>query len=167
MLLTAGCGFIGNNNLAQQYDASDGTSVDVGNIQVRNAILFTTNDKRASLSMTVLNEGAANATATFQYPTATGTKTKEVTVPGESQVRLGTQGGDDQLILTGITHKPGSLLKVYVQAGSASGKNLQVPILNGALGEYKTLLPSPVQATPTSTSSATPLPQATNGSGNN
>lgn len=167
MVLTAGCNFISPQSTTEQYDASDGFSTNVGSLDVRNAIVFTEDSgETASLSITLINTASSDKTVRFQYEGLDGKETETVDVPGNSEVRRGTQGGDDQLILANIDKKPGALLKVFIQYGSQTGKSLQVPVLNGALSEYATLLPSPtVSGAPTGAStdgaSATPIPEDT------
>jgi hypothetical protein len=53
-----------------------------------------------------------------------------------------------QLIFNAIDEQPGALLTVFVQYGTVSGKNVQLPVLDGSESAYRTLLPSP---TPTPT----------------
>lgn len=166
MVLAAGCNFISPQTTTEKYDASDGFSTNVGSLDVRNAIVFTDDSgETASLSLTLINNSSSDKDVRFQYKGLDGQQTAEVEVPANSEVRRGTQGGDQQLILTDIDKKPGSLLKVFIQFGSQTGKNLDVPVLNGAFKEYSTLVPSPTTsgeatdgATPVPTDDVTPQP---------
>jgi hypothetical protein len=159
MVLTAGCNFISPQTTTEHYDASDGFSTNVGSIELRNAMVFTDNGDDASLSVTVINTSSAEKNVKFQYESLGSTDTATIAVPAKSQVSRGTQDGDPQTILTGIGKQPGTLLKVYVQSGSASGKSFKIPVLDGSLKEYATLLPSPVPtSTVEPTDSATPTP---------
>lgn len=163
VLTAAGCNFISPQATTKQYDASDGTSVNVGDIQVRNAIALTASEGdggTASLSMVVLNTSDEAAEVSFEYPTTDGKKTQTVDVDGSSQVSLGTEPGQDQFLMESLDSDPGALVTIFVQHGTETGKSFVVPVLTGALGEYATLLPSPTpsgEATP----SSTPLPEAT------
>ncbi|GAA4673034.1 hypothetical protein [Frondihabitans cladoniiphilus] len=156
MVLTAGCNFISPQTTTEHYEASDGTSIDVGKIEVRNAMVFTDDSgETASLSVTVLNTGDSTASVGFQYTSSVaGDTTETVSVPANGQTRRGTQGGDKQIILSDIDKKPGTLLKVFIQSGDTTGKTLSIPVLDGSFSQYKTLLPSP---SPISTPTATPL----------
>jgi len=160
VLVAAGCNFISPQATLKQYDASDGTSVNVGDIAVRNAIALTEDGTEASLSMVILNTGGDSVDVSFQYPTEAGQQTETVTVEGDSEVRRGTTEGDDQLLMSDLDVTIGQLLPVYVQYGDETGKTLQVPVLNGDLPEYSTLLPSPATSDEPGTDS-TPLPQST------
>ena len=159
MVLTAGCNFISPQTTTESYDASDGTSITVGNIDVRNAIVFTGDSgETASLSVTVLNSGDSAATVNFQYDSSVqGQTTESVEVPADGTVSRGTQDGDPQIILHDIDKPAGSLVNIFIQSGSSTGKSLKVPVLDGSFKQYATLLPSPTPAG-TATDSATPTP---------
>ncbi|ROQ37553.1 hypothetical protein EDF46_3012 [Frondihabitans sp. PhB188] len=159
MVLTAGCNFISPQATTEHYDASDGVSINVGDVEVRNAIVFTDNGDEASLSVTLLNEGSSDANVKIQYESLGSPKTVSVDVPAGETVSRGTQGGDEQILMNGIGEQAGSLLKVYIQYGSSTGKDLKVPVLDGSFAEYATLLPSPVATNDVvPTDSATPTP---------
>jgi len=161
MVLTAGCNFISPQTTTEHYDASDGISVDVGSIQVRNAMVFTDNGDAASLSVTLLNTSSTPRTVAIQYDSFGTPKTTTIVVPADGQTRRGTTGGDQQALLNGIGKQPGSLLKVFVQYGNTTGKSINVPVLDGSLAEYATLLPSPSSTStrvPKPSDAATPTP---------
>ena len=163
VLTAAGCNFISPQATTKQYDASDGTSVNVGDIQVRNAIALTASEGdggTASLSMVVLNTSDEAAEVSFEYPTTSGKETQTVEVDGSSQVSLGTEPGQEQFLMESLDSDPGALVTIFVQYGTETGKSFVVPVLTGALGEYATLLPSPTPSTE-ATPSSTPLPEAT------
>lgn len=144
MVLTAGCNFISPQTTTEHYDASDGFSTNVGSVELRNAMVFTDNGDEASLSVTVLNTSDTARTVKFQYDSFGSSKTVTIPVAANGETRRGTTGGDQQALLSGIGKQPGSLLKVYVQYGNAQGKSFNVPVLDGSLKQYATLLPSPV-----------------------
>jgi hypothetical protein len=71
-----------------------------------------------------------------------------VEVPARSSVDVGF-GENGQLFLPGIDTPPGGLLPVYFQYGDEQGRQVRVPVLDGALyPDYADLLPTP---TPTPT----------------
>lgn len=144
MVLTAGCNFISPQTTTEQYDASDGFSTNVGKVEIRNALVFTDNGDEASLSVTVLNTSSSDATVKFQYKSLGSDKTVSIPVPANGETRRGTTGGDEQALLNGIGRQPGTLITLFVQYGSQTGKSFKVPVLDGSLPEYATLLPSPV-----------------------
>jgi hypothetical protein len=144
MVLTAGCNFISPQTTTEHYDASDGFSTNVGSIELRNAMVFTENGDDASLSVTVINTSSTAKNVKFQYESLGSDTTATIPVAANSQTQRGTRGGDRQTILSGIGKQPGTLLKVYVQYGNATGKSFKIPVLDGSLKQYATLLPSPV-----------------------
>ncbi|RKR75357.1 hypothetical protein [Frondihabitans australicus] len=161
--LTAGCNFISPQTTTEQYDASDGFSTNVGSLDVRNAIVFTDDaGKLASLSVTLINNSSSAKNVVFQYDAKGGVKkTVDVVVPADGTISRGTSESDPQLLLTNAKAKPGALLKVFIQYGNQSGKNLDVPVLNGAFKEYATLQPTPTTTTvPTAPSTISPTDSA-------
>jgi hypothetical protein len=160
--LVAGCNFISPQRTTKIYDASDGTSITVGDVKVRNAIALTDGGSEASLVMSVINDSDDAVEVSFQYETSAGDETQTVEVDARSQVDRGTSTDDDQFVMSDLDVTPGQLLPVFIQYGTETGKTLQVPVLTGDLPEYATLLPTP---TPTGTTvepgeSSTPLPES-------
>lgn len=158
MVLTAGCNFISPQTTTEHYDASDGFSTTVGDVELRNAIVFTDNGDSASLSVTLLNTSDTAQKVNFQYSSLGSTETTSVEVPASTSISRGTQDGDPQILLSGIGKQPGTLMKIFIQAGSKTGKNFNIPVLDGSFPQYATLLPSP---TPSSLPSILPVPYST------
>ncbi len=154
----AGCSFVnGDILLPRQYDPSDGVGAEVGELDVRNALLVTEEGDRASLIVSVANTTAESQPLTVQYETASGGRTSiDLTVPSQSTVTYG-YGDSDQIVLDEIDVTPGALFPVYFQSGSAEGAQVPVPVLDTSLAEYSTLAPSP-SPTPSPTASPVPAP---------
>jgi len=170
LLVSAGCNFISPQATTKQYDASDGRSLTIGDLAVRNAIALTDDGTEASLVMTLINSGGDDISVTVQYPTADGDdQTQVVEVPASSEVRRGTQPDQPQLVMSDVDLTPGQLVEVFFQYGTETGDTLGVPVLTGALPEYSTLLPTPVQSGSTeapsgeSTGESTTLPSPEDG----
>ncbi|WP_157887493.1 hypothetical protein [Frondihabitans sp. PAMC 28766] len=159
MVLTAGCNFITPQDTTSITTTEAGVSSEVGSLDIRNAIVFTDDSgETASLSITLINNSSTSRDVNFQYESTSGKQTASVTVPGNTLVRRGTQNGDEQIILTNLEAKPGALAKIFVQYGSATGKSIKVPVLNGSFKMYATLQPSPtVSSTPTDGASTIPF----------
>ncbi len=156
-----GCSFTnGNIILPRKYDPSDGVSAEVGDLDVRNAMLVTEEGERASLVVSVVNPTAETQPLTVQYEAASGGRTTvDLTVPGQSTVTYGF-GESDQIVLEGIDTTPGALFPVYFQSGTAEGSQVPLPVLDTTLAEYRTLAPSP-SPTPEPSPSASPVPAPT------
>ncbi|MFF2053205.1 hypothetical protein ACFVU2_16505 [Leifsonia sp. NPDC058194] len=163
---TAGCGLIAPQATTKHYDASDGVSGSVGTIDVRNAILVTdaSGGTVGSLVVTLVNTGS-----TAQKVAVTGgDKSGEaayVTVDAGQTKKVGTdpESTSGNVFFTPFSALPGSLYPVYFQYGDQTGVQLQVPVLDGGLTEYKDLVPPTALPTPTPTPaiSETPVPTET------
>lgn len=141
---TAGCGFIAPQATTKHYDASDGVSGTVGQIDVRNALIVTsdTSNKTGNLVVTLVNNDSTSHDVTISAGDQNDAK---VTVkPGEVKQVGATPHKDSasNVFLTNFTAQPGSLYPVYFQYGDETGVQLKVPVLDGGLEEYKDLVPS-------------------------
>lgn len=140
-LLATGCTFLTPQATMNQYDPGDGTSVTVGDVLVRNAILFSGDGETASLLAVFVNRGNSNATVKLQYENARGVKVDEtVQVNANTTKTIGDNKGE-KLILENVDAPLGSLVNIYVQIGSETGEVFGVPVLGGNLPEYRSLLP--------------------------
>jgi hypothetical protein len=158
----AGCSFTnGNQILPRKYDPSDGVGADVGELDVRNALVITESGDRGNLVVSVINptEDAQPLSVQYESARAGGRSTVDVSIPAQATVTFG-YGDSDQLVLEGIDATPGGLFPVYFQSGSSEGADLQVPVLDTALAEYEGLTPSPIP-TPVRTPTASPVPAPT------
>ncbi|WIB63251.1 MULTISPECIES: hypothetical protein [unclassified Curtobacterium] len=159
---TAGCEFLTEAGTTKGYNASDGVSTSVGAVDVRNALLLTKNGKRARLVASLVNNADSKRTVTIEPKDHAG-QSVTVVIPGNSSVDLGsTSPTAQEVVFPKLDSKAGSLARVYFTYSGASGKSISVPVLNGAMEEYRTLLPTPQQSqtptlTPTPTSTATPV----------
>ena len=140
-LLTTACTFLTPQATLDKYDPSDGTSVTVGDVMVQNAILLSNDGETASLLAVIVNRGSSSANVKLQYETASGAKVDEsVLVDANSTKSIGDNRGDD-LILENLDAPLGSLFDLYVQVGNDTGDVFGVPVLDGSLPEYRSLLP--------------------------
>lgn len=148
---TSGCNLFAPQATTIQYDPSDGVGGDVGQVDVRNALLISTDGENANLVATLVNRGDSSYPVLVQYDGADGRVSEEVTVPAKGRVQLGADGGPS-VTLHDVDAQPGSLFPVFFQYGEETGTELLVPVLENNLSEYSTLTPSPK---PT----VTPLPE--------
>jgi hypothetical protein len=143
------------------YDASDGQSVTVGDIKVRNAMAISKDGVDVSLVMVVVNGGTSTEVVTFAYgfdesssTTNAAASQKSVTVTVEAGQSISFGAGEDggQLLLTDANAELGALMPLFVQYGDETGKIVRIPVLDNSLPGYEDLLP---------TTPATPKPDAT------
>jgi hypothetical protein len=163
---TAGCGFITPQTTQKHYDASDGVSGNVGDINVRNALIISGTGNVGNLVTTIVNNGSRAARVEVQRSSGGSAKNEFVIIPAGTTKKIGEKGGS-LVILKGMDSRPGSLYPLYFQYGSHTGLRLLVPVLNGQLPEYSHLLPVEVipvpkpRPTPLPGETATPTPTAT------
>jgi hypothetical protein len=157
---TTGCTFLAPQATLIKYNPSDGVQLNVGKLQVRNAFAISPKNTDATLVGVFINSGSTEMNLNIQYTSHTGGADKSVTIHENlkaGQVISFGNPGVKQVVLRGADAKAGALLSIFLQYGSVSGKNLQIPVLNGSQAAYKADDPSPL---PTHTSTATPTPTA-------
>ena len=159
---TAGCEFMTEAGTTKGYNASDGVSTSVGAVDVRNALILTRNGGRARLVASLVNTADSGRRVTIE-PKDHSSQSVTVVVPANSSVDLGSTAVDaPEVVFPHLDSKAGSLAPIYFTYSGASGKSIKVPVLNGAMEEYSTLLPTaPSSSTrtiaPTPTGTATPV----------
>ena len=138
---TAGCTFITPQATLEKYDPGDGVGIDVGDVQVRNAVAVANEDGDAiSLILHIVNSGSRSANIDLQYQ-SDGEKTT-VTKPVDAHEVLSFGNTDeDQLVITNPGVEPGALFPVYVQYGDHEGSQMLVPVLAPDTNGYEGLAP--------------------------
>ncbi|MFF1878364.1 hypothetical protein [Leifsonia sp. NPDC058230] len=141
---TTGCGLFAPQATTKHYDASDGVSGNVGQIDVRNAIIITdgADGEVGNLVVTLVNNDSKSHRLSIKAGDNT-TSTAAVTVqPGQVKlVGQNPKAASGNVFLPDFSAQPGSLYKVYFQYGDETGLQLQVPVLDGQLPEYSALVP--------------------------
>ncbi len=128
----------------EHYDASDGVSADVGDLDLRNILVVSDDGETGNLIMTVVNNGTDDVRLGVQYGDGAG----EAQIEIESGATV-TFGADDvegidvvePLLLEDMNAEVGGLLPMYLQYGDAEGDEKQVPVLDSSLPEYADLAP--------------------------
>lgn len=152
----AGCNFLSPQRTQTIYDASDGVSATVGDIELRNALILVDGDEPVAdtgrLLVAVVNHSGEAGTINV---TTQGVSTViEVTAePGLTPIGYGDGA---EVVLSGTELAPGGSLEVTFTGGAGASDTVRVPILDGTLAEYSTLVPT-TAATP----SLLPVPAAT------
>ena len=145
LLGTTGCSLFSEKATLIQYEPSDGTAANLGSIDLRNVLAISDDGETVNLVMTAVNTSDKGIFVNFQYNDGAGAE--QLYVAGNSSKSVG-QPDEDSVILTDADVTVGGLMPVYAQYGETPGKELMVPVLDGSLGEYSTLVP----VAPTSTS---------------
>jgi hypothetical protein len=160
---TAGCTFFAPQATAIKYNPSDGVSINIGNLEVRNAFAISPKGTDANLIGVFLNSGSKPIDVELQYTAHKDGQSAVLTThflvdPGKP-VSYGNPGVK-QVVFRDANVPAGALLKIFIQYGGATGRNLLIPVLDGSQAEYANLGPSPLPK-PTATSTAVPTPTAT------
>lgn len=166
---TTGCNLYAPQATTIQYDASDGVSGDIGDLAIRNAILLTADGENANLLVHVVNSGAEDIELLVQYEGVDEKVDTAVTIEANSTTEIGVDGGES-VAVDSDDASAGSLFPVFFQYADLTGIELLVPVLDGSLTEYSTLVPTDAPApaeteapaeTPTETPAPTAAPEAT------
>ena len=158
LLGTSGCNLYAPQATTIQYDASDGVSGELGDLAIRNAILLTEDGENANLLVHVVNSSDEDIELLVQFEGADEKVDTEVTVGANSTTEFGVDGGES-VAVESLDATAGSLFPMFFQYGDLTGTELLVPVLDGTLAEYSTLVPT---ETPTAeTTPATPEPTET------
>ncbi|MFE6965947.1 hypothetical protein ACFVAJ_12575 [Agromyces sp. NPDC057679] len=139
----SGCSMLTYQATTEHYDASDGVSANVGDLDLRNILVVSDDGVDGTLVLTIVNNGEDDVDLDVQVD---GGDTVTIPVDAGATVAFGAdavEGLDEvePIVLEGIDTDPGSLLPIYFQYGSAEGIEKQVPVLDGRLPEYESLVP--------------------------
>ncbi len=133
-----GCSFITPQATAIPYSPSDGITVPTsGPLEVRNAfVVADETGARGNLIAAIVNDTTDPQVLNLTY----GDTSKTVRVPASSVVSLGSDD-TDPLLLRGIDTLPGANLTMSFQSGDATGVEVSVPVVDGALPYYTDFVP--------------------------
>ncbi|MEO7015664.1 MAG: hypothetical protein ABI130_02380 [Leifsonia sp.] len=141
---TAGCGFFAPQATTKHYDASDGVSGNVGQIDVRNAmVIVDSKGEVGNLSVTLVNTDSKSHLLTIKGGDSTAEGVQVSVQPGQVKI-LGQNpksSSTSNVFIPNLTAQPGTLLPIFFQYGDQTGLKLQVPVLDGQLPEYNHLVP--------------------------
>jgi hypothetical protein len=158
LLGTTGCNLYAPQATTIHYDASDGVSGNLGDLAIRNAILLTDDGENANLLVHVVNKSAKSVNLLVQYEGTDEKVTQRVTIDPNATTEIGVPGGENVGVQS-LNASAGSLFPVFFQYGDLTGIELLVPVLNGTLDAYSTLVPTPTPTVvPTSTPGVTETP---------
>lgn len=145
------CNYFAPQRTTTQYAASDGVHINVGDLELRNLMILAPaiengqGAQTASLVGAVSNSSGSAGTLTLAYG---GVQTTIDLPAGEKYVRL-SNGDGPEVTLSGTEFVPGQTIAMTFTPSRAVGGNdanssaIDVPVLDGTLREYSTLLPTP------------------------
>ncbi|HRC40669.1 hypothetical protein [Nostocoides sp.] len=139
--LLAGCQVISPRQTDVMYDAGDGVSIDVGDVEIRNLVVVS--EKAGGpgvLSGAVGNPTDTPMTLTFAAKDDAGTVTGTATaqIPAHATVDLSADG--PKVTLPAVAPRPGAMVLLTVSSPSAGDSPVEVPILT-PVGYYADFAP--------------------------
>ena len=167
LLSATGCGYINAQQTTHVYSASDGARADLGSLQLRNVLIVSSGTEGASRELTADAPGRLIGTVfnTSDKPVSLtfsdAGRTVRLDVPAKGELRLEEESTPVELTESGAI--PGGLSPITFTAEGQS-QEVGVPVLDGTLPEYRSLLPTQ-SAAPTPTSTASPSATATSSAG--
>lgn len=156
VLGTTGCQVVNPQATTTMYAPSDGVSGSVGDVQLRNIfVAAAAKGDPGRLGGALFNGADRQTTVTLRG--ASGAETR-LNLPANADYYLAQK---PKVTFDAVGQRPGALIEMTVTvAGSGASTKLQVPVVDGTLEEYRTLVPgAPTPTgTPTSTPTATTSP---------
>ncbi len=141
VLGATGCSMISPQATQIEYAASDGINLNVGDLDVRNALIIADEDgEDGNLVVAIVNTTSDSQTLQLEIHTTGAPITESIRVPANSTVSLGT-ADTDPLLLEGIDTMPGATLEVAFSASGSGAVLGTVPVLDGELPQYSDLAP--------------------------
>ena len=153
----AGCNFVTPPATTDPYFPSDGTNVDVADLQLRNVLIVTEDGELGSLVATAVNTTDADIEFTFQWEVDGDWHEIELVAEAGGSTVFGPEGESVQIDEVGAL--PGDGVDAVVQAGGEQ-KGFFVPVLDGTLPEYVPAIPTPTP-TPEPEETTEPEPSET------
>ncbi|AEE44735.1 hypothetical protein [Cellulomonas fimi] len=152
-LLLSGCSATNPLTTQDEYSASDGVRVTLGDVRASNLLVLSAAEGEIGvLHGALINDGDQDETVTLTFE---GAEPTTVELPGGATVLL--DGSDDEghadVPVDAVAAPPGGTVPLTVATASSGAQTLEVPVLDGTLPEYAGALPT---ATPTPTPEPTP-----------
>lgn len=137
-----GCSAINAQSTTAVYSASDGVRTDLGSLELRNVLIVSAKaDGPGRVLGTFYNTSSSDITLTISG--AQGSSTEVTVTPGAPLV---LNGDTDKAILSTVSAPAGAMetLSLTESGPSAKSGQLKVPVLDGTLAEYSSMVPTAV-----------------------
>ena len=141
---TAGCNLIQPQATRLAYDPSDGVSVNVGGLDLRNLMIISDNGETGNFLLSAVNSSGKDVKLHISFISDNTIIDGHVDIPSNAKVptSFGTKD-EDRIILGGINTIPGGLLEVAFEV-DGDMKTTLVPVLTSGQPEYEGLAPKNV-----------------------
>ncbi|WP_090031286.1 hypothetical protein [Cellulomonas marina] len=161
VLALAGCTATNPVTTNVSYDPSDGIGVTVGTVYAQNLLVLTTAEGEPGVLVGAFtNESSDAVDVSLELP---GGESDSLDLAAAEAVYLGTED-DEGIAIDTVPAAPGGLVDVTMSTPEGGSQTVRVPVLDGTLPEYATLVPTPPGSTVSP--SATPAPSGSAGAGN-
>lgn len=135
----AGCSATNPMTTQNNYDASDGVSVELGDVTVRNLLVLTSAEGAPGTVLGAVSNGGGDSTR-VSFTVAGEQAGRPVPVDANGTVVLGPES-DATVDLDAVPAAPGGLLELEISSDLGGTSTVQVPVLDGTLPEYADLVP--------------------------
>ncbi|CAM5788849.1 hypothetical protein [Cellulomonas persica] len=157
-LLLAGCSATNPIETSKPYDPSDGIGATLGDVRASNLMIVSEGvGKPGVLLGAFTNDGDEDVTLTIAFGGVDAAEGAEpsadpasIDLPAGETVLLSNavDGGDLQVVnervaVTATPAAPGDLAAIAVSSDVSGGTTLRVPVLDGTLPDYASVLPTP------------------------
>lgn len=135
----SGCGFITPVATERSINASDGINFTVGDAHLNNiALVSDAEGTQARLIGQVSGSPTSTTSVTLKID---GTSPLSWTVPAGAAIDLETP--DNQVLISDLDVKPGATVAATVTSAQQTESDKTIPVIDGSLKEYSTLVPTP------------------------
>ncbi len=156
-LLLAGCSATNPIETSKPYDPSDGIGAALGDVRASNLMIVSEGvGKPGVLLGAFTNDGDEDVTLTIAFGGVDAAEGAEpsadpasIDLPaGETVLLTSTENGDlkvvtERVAVTATPAAPGDLAAIAVSSDVSGGTTLRVPVLDGTLPDYASVLPTP------------------------
>ncbi|WP_084104855.1 hypothetical protein [Demequina sp. NBRC 110056] len=136
-LALAGCSYVNPITTKENYAASDGSQLIVGEVEALNLIVVTEAEgSPATLIGTLYNGSSEDITVDVTFDGATSTS---VDVPSMGSTRLGPDGDATEVSGTAPA-APGLLAETSFVSATEGAYSVEVPVMDATLPEYQSVV---------------------------
>jgi len=140
LVALAGCSATNEITTDRPYNPSDGVRTDIGDVRAENLFLLTAAKGDPGALQGALSNGG-DESVQVKIGGEQDSDPTEVRVPAHDTVLLGADGEDVQL--ASAPAEPGATTPLTLTTAAGGSVTIQVPVLDGTLPEYATLVPTP------------------------
>ncbi|MDQ4503843.1 hypothetical protein [Sinomonas sp. ASV322] len=167
LLAATGCGYINPQQTSIPYSPKDGIHANVGSIELRSVLIATTGkvgsgsaqttspDAPGRLIGSIFNTSSQNVSVVLSTPSSGSVR---LDVPKNGTLHL--EQSPNPVDFSHVGGIPGSLVDVKVTVDGKT-QDVNIPVFDGTLEQYRPYLPTPTATPSSSSASASPSASAT------